>query len=170
MKTFFDKKIIAIVDYAHNKLSFEKLYESTIKEYPDRKIVTVFGCPGGHAIIRRRDLGVLSGLNSDITYLTAEDPGMEKTEDICEEIAGYVKKVGGKYKIIEDRGEAIKTAIMENPDSVILITGKGNETRQKIGTTYVKCLTDVQYAKNALKEYDRIYINTQNAKKKVVKK
>ena len=26
-----DKKIIAIVDYAHNKLSFEKLYESTIK-------------------------------------------------------------------------------------------------------------------------------------------
>ena len=165
-----DKKIIAIVDYAHNKLSFEKLYESTIKEYPDRKIVTVFGCPGGHAIIRRRDLGVLSGLNSDITYLTAEDPGMEKTEDICEEIAGYVKKVGGKYKIIEDRGEAIKTAIMENPDSVILITGKGNETRQKIGTTYVKCLTDVQYAKNALKEYDRIYINTQNAKKKVVKK
>lgn len=78
-----DKKIIAIVDYAHNKLSFEKLYESTIKEYPDRKIVTVFGCPGGHAIIRRRDLGVLSGLNSDITYLTAEDPGMEKTEDIA---------------------------------------------------------------------------------------
>ena len=149
-----DKRIIAIVDYAHNKLSFEKLYESTIKEYPDKKIVTVFGCPGGHAMIRRRDLGVLSGLNSDITYLTAEDPGMEKAVDICEEIGGYVKKVGGKYKIIEDRGEAIETAILENPDSVILITGKGNETRQKIGTTYVKCLTDVQYTKKALKKYD----------------
>ena len=96
-----DKKIIAIVDYAHNKLSFEKLYESTIKEYPDRKIVTVFGCPGGHAIIRRRDLGVLSGLNSDITYLTAEDPGMEKTEDICEEIAGYVKKLEENTKLLK---------------------------------------------------------------------
>lgn len=165
-----DKKIIAIVDYAHNKLSFEKLYESTIKEYPDKKIVTVFGCPGGHAMIRRRDLGVLSGLNSDITYLTAEDPGIESAIDICEEIAGYVKKVGGKYKIIEDRGEAIRTAIMENPDSVILITGKGNETRQKIGTTYVKCLTDVQYAKKALKEYDRINnIQSRTTKKKISK-
>lgn len=165
-----DKKIIAIVDYAHNKLSFEKLYESTIKEYPDRKIVTVFGCPGGHAMIRRRDLGVLSGLNSDMTYLTAEDPGIEKAIDICEEIAGYIEKVGGKYKIIEDRGEAIKTAIMKNPDSVILITGKGNETRQKIGTTYVKCLTDVQYAKKALKEYDKMHnIEVKSSKKKAVK-
>ena len=121
-------------------------------------------------MIRRRDLGVLSGLNSDITYLTAEDPGIESAIDICEEIAGYVKKVGGKYKIIEDRGEAIRTAIMENPDSVILITGKGNETRQKIGTTYVKCLTDVQYAKKALKEYDRINnIQSRTTKKKISK-
>ncbi len=42
----FDDSIIVIVDYAHNKLSFEKLYESTKQEYPDKKIVTVFGCPG----------------------------------------------------------------------------------------------------------------------------
>ena len=59
---------------------------------------------------------------------------------------------------------------MENPDSVILITGKGNETRQKIVTTYVKCLTDVQYAKKALKEYDRINnIQSRTTKKKISK-
>ena len=47
-----------------------------------------------------------------------------------------------------------KLEILENPNSVILITGKGNETRQKIGTQYVPCLTDTQYAQEALEEYN----------------
>ena len=42
----YDGSIIVIVDYAHNKLSFEKLYESTKQEYPNKNIITVFGCPG----------------------------------------------------------------------------------------------------------------------------
>lgn len=150
-----DGSIIVIVDYAHNKLSFEKLYESTKQEYPDKKIVTVFGCPGGKAQLRRRDLGLLSGKNSFMTYLTAEDPGPEETIDICKEIAQYVYQEHGNYQIIEDRGEAIKKAILENPNSVILITGKGNETRQKYGKKYLPCLTDTEYAKEALEEYDQ---------------
>lgn len=150
-----DGSIIVIVDYAHNKLSFEKLYESTRQEYPDKKIITVFGCPGGKAFLRRKDLGHLSGKNSAITYLTAEDPGPEEACDISKEIASYVSEEHGEYKIIDDRGEAIKQAILENPNSVILITGKGNETRQKIGTQYVPCLTDTQYAQEALEEYDK---------------
>ena len=150
-----DGSIIVIVDYAHNKLSFEKLYESTKQEYPNKKIVTVFGCPGGKAQLRRKDLGRLSGIHSDISYLTAEDPGPEDTVDICKEIASHIIKEHGNYKIIEDRGQAIKDAILENPDSVILITGKGNETRQKYGTQYLPCLTDTEYALEALKEYDK---------------
>ncbi len=150
-----DGSIIVIVDYAHNKLSFQKLYESTKQEYPDKKIVTVFGCPGGKAQLRRRDLGTLAGIHSAISYLTAEDPGPEDAVDICKEIAEYIKNGPGDYKIIEDRGEAIKEAILENPNSVILITGKGNETRQKIGKQYVPCLTDTEYATEALEEYNK---------------
>ncbi len=150
-----DGSIIVIVDYAHNKLSFQKLYESTKQEYPDKKIVTVFGCPGGKAQLRRRDLGTLAGINSNISYLTAEDPGPENAVDICKEIASYISKENGNYKIVEDRGEAIKNAILENPNSVILITGKGNETRQKFGKEYLPCLTDTEYAKEALEEYDK---------------
>ena len=152
-----DGSIIVIVDYAHNKLSFEKLYESTKQEYPDKKIITVFGCPGGKAQLRRRDLGVLSGKNSTISYLTAEDPGPESTLDICKEIAGYIEQEHGSYQIIEDRGEAIRKAILENPNSVILITGKGNETRQKVGKEFLPCLTDTQYAKEALAEYEKSF-------------
>lgn len=49
-------KTVVITDFAHNKLSFEKIYETVSSEYPDKKIVTVFGCPGGKAQIRRKHL------------------------------------------------------------------------------------------------------------------
>ncbi|MEG0872646.1 MAG: UDP-N-acetylmuramyl-tripeptide synthetase [Clostridia bacterium] len=153
-----DKKIIAIVDYAHNKLSFEKLYESTKNEYPDRRIITVFGSAGRKAFLRRRDLGLLAGKNSDKVYLTAEDPGTEPVEDISKDIAQYVKIYNDNFEMIADRGEAINaainTAINEYDKTVILVTGKGNETRQKIGNEYIPCKTDIEYVKMFLKEYD----------------
>lgn len=158
MEVYSDKKqeVVVIVDYAHNKLSFQKLYESTIKEYPKREIITVFGCPGNHAQNRRKDLGELSGKYSNMNYLTMEDPRNEDPEEICKEISTYIQKENGKYKIVVDREEAIKEAILEaKPNSVILITGKGNETVQYVKGKYVECETDVQYAKKYLKELDK---------------
>ena len=59
------------------------------------------------------------------------------------------------YVMIEDRGEAIKTAIEEvTSNTVLLITGKGNETRQKYGSEYIDCPSDVEYTKRYLEEYN----------------
>lgn len=150
-----DNKVIAVVDYAHNKLSFEKLFSSTKEEYPDREIISIFGCPGKKAFIRRRDLGTISGQYAKKVYLTAEDPGYEPVEEISEDIAEYVKAQGCPYEMIEDRGEAIRTAIESvKTDSILLITGKGNETRQKYGSEYVDCPSDVEYVKKYLAEYN----------------
>ena len=150
-----DNRVIAIVDYAHNKLSFQSLYDSVKKEFPSRKIITVFGCPGKKAFQRRKDLGELSGKYSDFVYITEEDHGEEPLLQICEEIAEYVKAQGCKYEIEPDRGQAIKKAIFSaDRDTVVLITGKGNETRQKRGTEYIPCPSDVEYTKKFLKEFD----------------
>ena len=46
-----------------------------------------------------------------MNYLTMEDPRNEDPEEICKEISLYIEKENGKYKIITDRGEAIKKAI-----------------------------------------------------------
>lgn len=150
-----DEKVTAIVDYAHNRLSFEKLFESTRAEYPGRRIVTVFGCPGKKALDRRRDLGEISGRYSDLVILTEEDSGEEDTEDICRQIAVHVEAQGCQYSIQPDRGEAIRQAILgcEEP-TVILITGKGAETRQKRGIEYIDCPSDVEYTRDFLHEYD----------------
>lgn len=150
-----DEKISAIVDYAHNRLSFETLFQSVKEEYPGKRIVTVFGCPGYKAYDRRRDLGEISGRYSDLVILTEEDAGEEPVEDICRDIAQYVEGEGCDYTIVPDRGEAIRQAVMSSQEpTVILLTGKGAETRQKRGIEYIDCPSDVDYAKQYLHEYD----------------
>lgn len=157
-----DGKILAILDYAHNKLSFEKLYGSMKEEYPGYRIVGIFGCPGGKAFNRREELGRIAGVNSEKVYLAAEDPGKEKPGDISEEIAVFLREENCPYEIIDDRGEAIKKAIYEagalaeekGEKTLLLITGKGHETRQKIGTEYVPCISDAEYINRYIDEYN----------------
>ncbi len=144
--------ITAIVDYAHNRMSFEALFRSVKQEYPGRRIVTVFGCPGKKAFDRRRDLGEVAGQNSDLVVLTEEDSGEEDTLSICKEIASHVACV---CEIQPNRGEAIRQAVLScDQPSVILITGKGAETRQKRGLDYIDTPSDVEYALAFLSEYD----------------
>lgn len=153
-----DRKVVAIVDYAHNKLSFDKLFSSTMEEYQEHRIVTIFGCPGKKAFIRRRDLGTIAGKYSSKVYLVAEDPGYEPVEQISKDIAQYVEAQNCPYEMIEDRGEAIGKAILEVTEpTVILITGKGNETRQKYGCEYLDCPSDVEFTKKFIAEYDKLH-------------
>ena len=150
-----DSHIVAIVDYAHNRMSFETLFRSVQTEYPGRRVVTVFGCPGKKALDRRRDLGEISGRCSDLVVLTEEDCGEEDTLDICREIASYVEAQGCDYSIEPNRGEAIRQAVLGcREPSVLLITGKGAETRQKRGTEYIDTPSDVDYVQSFLQEYD----------------
>lgn len=151
-----DKQRIAIVDFAHNKLSFEKLYASTRDEYPDYDIVSVFGSTGDKAIVRRKDMGTVAGQYAKMVYLTADDPAHEEVTDICKEIAEYVKAYNCPYEIVEDRKEAIRTA-MEHAEgkTVFLITGKGDETWIKYGSRHVDYESDVVNVKEFLAEYDR---------------
>lgn len=153
-----DKNVIAIVDYAHNKLSFEKLFSSMREEYPDYNIISIFGCPGKKAFIRRKDLGTVAGMYSKMVYLVAEDPGYESVEAISKDIAQYVEAQNCPYKMIENRGEAIYDAIMNSGDkALLLITGKGNETRQKYGNQYLDCVSDVNYVKEYIAEYNEMH-------------
>lgn len=158
-----DMKIIILVDYAHNKLSFEKLFSSVKEEYPDRRIVSIFGCPGKKALLRRKDLGTVAGMYSDFVYLVAEDPGAEPVIDISNDIAQYVKKYTENYTLIEERGEAIEDAVLkaekEEKPTIVLLTGKGRETRQKYGTEYLPCISDVEYTEKYLSEYDKRHEN-----------
>lgn len=148
-------EVTVIVDYAHNSMSFQALFDSTEVEYPGAKMISVFGCPGKKAHLRRRDLGQLSGSRCAHVIITEEDSGEEPFMSIAADIEKHVKAENCPYDIIEDRGEAIRRAIfLDIGPRVILLTGKGEETRQKRGTLYIPCPSDVDYTLSLLAEYD----------------
>ncbi len=146
-----------IVDYAHNKMSFEALFRSTRVEYPGKKIVSVWGCPGKKAFLRRHDLAVAAGNGADYTIITEEDSGEEPFDSIAADIEKNLIGTGCRYEIVEDREEAVRRAILEHGENaVILLTGKGRETRMKRGTLYIDTPSDVDYTEKYLAEFDRI--------------
>ncbi|MBP5303852.1 MAG: UDP-N-acetylmuramoyl-L-alanyl-D-glutamate--2,6-diaminopimelate ligase [Clostridia bacterium] len=146
-----------IVDYAHNKLSFDTLYESVRKEYADRKIITVFGCPGDKAILRRKDMGSSANANSDYIYVTEDDPGEEGFEKIAKEIEVHIPDC--PYEKVQDRGEAIRKAVTEHGDekTIVLILGKGQEKTQKRGTGLEAYASNAENAKIALGLYNKLH-------------
>lgn len=153
-----DDKIVSIVDFAHNKLSFEKIYETVREEYKGRFVITVFGCPGGKAQIRRKNLGEVAGKNSDYIYITADDSGIEEVSKISSEIEEYVKKYTENYIKIDDREEAIKEAFnlaqKLNKKSILLILGKGSDNTQKGLNGYEVYKSDIEQVKEYVEEYD----------------
>ena len=145
MEVFYSKdgRRIAIVDYAHNKLSYEKFFGTIRDEFPDKKIMIVFGCPGGKAFARREELGTIAGQNCVYSIITEEDYGEEDVDKICREIGEFVAAAGGKYEIITDRVEAIRKAItLMDDDTILFLPGKGRETREKRGIQYIDTPSD----------------------------
>ncbi len=85
-------------------------------------------------------------------YITEEDSGEEPFEHIAQDIARYV---ACPHLILEDRGECIRRAIQDGAGKrVILLTGKGEETRMKRGSVYVDFPSDVEFVQKYLAEYD----------------
>lgn len=134
-----------VIDYAHNKLSFE----SVLKEYYARgqKIWLVFGAPGGKAQNRRHELGEMASLYADEIILTADDPYDECAETIAQEIAeGFLSP--RSYVFIEDRKEAIAYALAQaGADDVVLLLGKGAEKFQKMKSGNLAYEGDYYHAK-----------------------
>lgn len=154
MEVFEDKErqVTVIVDYAHNRLSFEKLYKAMISEYEGWSIIGIYGCPGGKAQARRQELAETAGRYARKLYITEEDPGEEDLQSICNEIADHVKAQNCPFEIILDREEAIRKAVRQaSPKTVILLTGKGRETSQKRGTRYVSCKSDTEIVEELLR-------------------
>lgn len=121
-----------IIDFAHNGLSMHNII-STFKAYPHNRIVVLFGSIGEKNQIRRKELGLVAGKEADLSILTTEDPGKEDPMKIAEDIAYFIRQVGGKYIMIKDRKEAIRYALshMQKGD-ILILAGKGNETFMKL--------------------------------------
>ncbi len=121
-----------IIDYAHNELSVNSLFD-TVKLYKPSKITVVFGCGGNRSKLRRYAMGEIIGKNADMSVITSDNPRYERVEDIIEDILVGMNKSGGNYKIIPDRKEAIEYTVKNAVDGeIVLIVGKGHQLYEEI--------------------------------------
>ena len=78
-------------------------------------------------------MGEISGRIADFTIITSDNPRTEDPQKIVEQIEEGIKKTKGKYIVVVDRVEAIKTAIkMADKKDIIVLAGKGHEPYQEI--------------------------------------
>lgn len=126
-----------IIDYAHNGISMKSMLD-TLKSYPHNRIIALYGAVGGRTQLRRKELGLITGKECDLSILTSDDPDFEDPCNIINEIGYYVNQAGGEYIGIPDRGEAVEYALslLEKGD-ILLLAGKGHEQYMKINGEYV---------------------------------
>lgn len=153
-----DKNVAVIVDYAHNKLSYEALFDSLAQAYPDWPLLAIFGSTGGKALDRRVDLPTVASRYCAHIYITEEDNYSEPFASIAADIAAHTSV---PYTIEEDRGACVRQAIMDWPGRhVVALLGKGAEDTRARGTEYVHTPSDVDYAIRFLAEYDATHGST----------
>ena len=119
-----------IVDFAHTPEALETTLTSLRKE-SDRNISIVFGCGGDRDKKKRSIMGKIANKYCDKIYVTDDNPRFENPKLIRKSI---IKNCKFKAKEIPERSKAISTAINERePNSIILIAGKGHESFQDYG-------------------------------------
>jgi UDP-N-acetylmuramoyl-L-alanyl-D-glutamate--2,6-diaminopimelate ligase len=83
-------------------------------------------------------MGQVVGNLADVAVVTSDNPRSEDPDEIAAAILGGMKSSRAKQVIEIDRKSAIEAAIgMARPGDVVLVAGKGHETRQVIGDEVV---------------------------------
>ncbi len=139
-----EKNVDVIVDCAHNKMSYEALFNYVHHHYPNRKLGFLFGCVGDKAFNRRREAGEIADKNADFIIITERDPGKEDVNKICADILANIEHKE-KAVIVTDRDEAVNLALKraeELDNCVLILAGCGSDAYIKRGTTFVEFATD----------------------------
>lgn len=124
-----------LIDYAHTPDALENVIRS-MKEVASGRVVVLFGCGGDRDRTKRSIMGEIATSLADYVIITSDNPRTEVPADIIADILEGVKAPKSRYKVIEDRRDAIAYAIDNHLEGdLVILAGKGHETYQIIGKT-----------------------------------
>ena len=122
---------LAVIDYAHTPDALAKVLAAA-REHCQGRVWCVFGCGGDRDVGKRPLMGAVADELADRVILTDDNPRSELPGAITGAIAAAMKR--RDVRVINDRGEAIRTALTEaQAEDLVLIAGKGHEDYQIYG-------------------------------------
>jgi UDP-N-acetylmuramoyl-L-alanyl-D-glutamate--2,6-diaminopimelate ligase len=150
--------VTVLVDYAHTPDALTRSLES-VRAICKGRITCVFGCGGDRDRAKRAPMGEAVALGADFAILTNDNPRSEDPEAIAADVVVGLEAAGMKlatdgstkrYSKELDRKRAIESAVLNaRPGDAIVISGKGHETYQIIGTEK-RSFDDRKEARHAL--------------------
>ena len=136
-----------VVDYAHTPDALLKTL-TTLRPIVDGRLITVFGCGGDRDRGKRSEMGLVAGENSDLVFITSDNPRSEDPLSIIAQIEKGTQATGlirlnnspqrpvteSGYFVEADRRQAIRKAVaLADERDLVLIAGKGHEDYQIVG-------------------------------------
>lgn len=119
------KNSVIVIDYAHTPDGIVAITQALRNSFPDKKLVTVFGCGGDRDRTKRPLMARAAEQNSDFVFLTSDNTRFEDPVQILNDARqGFVTE---NYREIIDRKDAIAAAMKLFDNMVLLIAGKGHE-------------------------------------------
>lgn len=127
-----------VVDYAHTDDGLKNVLMAA-RKLTEGEVIVVFGCGGDRDRGKRPKMGAVAAELADFCVLTSDNPRTEDPHRILLDIEVGMQRMGKSkhddYLVIEDREEAIHTAIRRaKSGDLVLIAGKGHEDYQIRGT------------------------------------
>ena len=124
----------SVVDYAHTPDALAKVLAALrpLANARGGRLVCLFGCGGNRDATKRPLMGAIAERDADRVFVTSDNPRDERPAAI---LAQILAGVAGHQDVavIEDRAEAIATAIAEaRAGDVVLLAGKGHEDYQEV--------------------------------------
>ncbi len=125
-----------VVDYAHTPHALETVLHA-LNNLVKGRVLLVFGCGGDRDKEKRPIMGRIAEENSDIFWLTNDNPRSEDPIRIIEDIKAGIKS-GRLFYTQTNRYKAISEALAEaKSGDIVLIAGKGHEKYQIIKDTII---------------------------------
>ncbi len=122
-----------IIDYAHTPDGLKNII-STVKEFCEGRVITLFGCGGDRDRTKRPIMGRVAAELSDYCIVTSDNPRTENPAEIIKDIMVGVNDTDCENIVIENRREAIAYALdFARRGDCLIFAGKGHETYQIIG-------------------------------------
>jgi UDP-N-acetylmuramoyl-L-alanyl-D-glutamate--2,6-diaminopimelate ligase len=136
-----------VVDYAHTPDALLKTLR-TLRPIVNGRLITVFGCGGDRDKGKRSEMGLVAGNNSDLVFITSDNPRSEDPLSIIAQIEKGTQATGlirlnnspqrpvteSGYFVEADRRQAIRKAVaLADERDLVLIAGKGHEDYQIVG-------------------------------------